>query len=582
MNSKLTFLIVSMITALSALAQYPTNGLVGYYPLNSNAFDLSGNERNPKETNAILVPDRFGNPDAAYRFNNNAGHRIVFSLNEYPEFKVPAHTIAYWMKLDPNIPAGQFPTSVSIAGRTDGRVNIQSQNGFFRIENVGYRINEFITHQSGALQVNDYADNWVHIAITYDNTISNWRIYINGVGQVGLSYDANNTPGDLVYPGLGDSLMVFGTGPDFNNIRTLRGELDDVFIYNRPLSQAEIMQLMNYSTTDIPPSAPQITQQPQGAVICENSNITFNISAFSFETETYQWRKDGVPLSNNSTYSGVNTSSLTVSNASDAESGVYDCIVTNTTASITSNEALLNVVTTTNFDVYNNLVSYLPIKGSNYTTPLLGTYTYTLPAQAFNQPALVSDRFGNTASTVQYFGSGARINISPSYNQTQGTISLWYKHESSGNNNVRSILGSTLQTVNYLFIQNNELGIINPATYKTGFIFNEGEWYHLALKINGNTYSAYVNGLKVGEHTAPTVSVNTFPINKIGNGNDNNISIQPSSLDDFRIYNEALTDDEIANLANMPHFEEFLIDGSLKDARAAQLHFNILLLQIVA
>jgi hypothetical protein len=43
-----------------------TNGLVGYYPFNGNANDVSGNGHNGTVYGATLASDRFKQPNQAY------------------------------------------------------------------------------------------------------------------------------------------------------------------------------------------------------------------------------------------------------------------------------------------------------------------------------------------------------------------------------------------------------------------------------------------------------------------------------------------------------------------------------------
>ena len=58
---------------------------------------------------------------------------------------------------------------------------------------------------------------------------------------------------------------------------------------------------------------------------------------------TYQWRKDGVNLSNTPAISGVYTSTLTINNIQTANEGTYDVVVSGTCVPATSNGAVLAV-----------------------------------------------------------------------------------------------------------------------------------------------------------------------------------------------------------------------------------------------
>ncbi len=71
--------------------------------------------------------------------------------------------------------------------------------------------------------------------------------------------------------------------------------------------------------------APQAKVDSQETMeLIEGSTITLNVSATQSINNNYQWRKDGVYLP------GENQSSLVISNATNSDLGVYDCIITNT------------------------------------------------------------------------------------------------------------------------------------------------------------------------------------------------------------------------------------------------------------
>jgi hypothetical protein len=81
---------------------------------------------------------------------------------------------------------------------------------------------------------------------------------------------------------------------------------------------------------------PTITAQPPvTSYATVGSNFTMSVTAVGEGVLTYQWRKDGVNLSNgstghgSSTYGGVTTSTLLLSAAQSDDSGNYDVVVTN-------------------------------------------------------------------------------------------------------------------------------------------------------------------------------------------------------------------------------------------------------------
>ncbi|MFN8416163.1 MAG: immunoglobulin domain-containing protein [Cytophagaceae bacterium] len=93
-------------------------------------------------------------------------------------------------------------------------------------------------------------------------------------------------------------------------------------------------------------SVPAISTQPTPVSICATQNASFSVVATGTGL-TYQWQKDGVNISNNAIYSGVTTTSLSITAASVSEAGNYRCIVSGTcTPAATSNAVALTVGST--------------------------------------------------------------------------------------------------------------------------------------------------------------------------------------------------------------------------------------------
>lgn len=90
-------------------------------------------------------------------------------------------------------------------------------------------------------------------------------------------------------------------------------------------------------------AAPTITTQPVVTSICTTGTGTFSVVATG--ATTYQWRRNGVALTNVAPYSGVNTATLTITNPALAAAGNFDVIVGNGTCSVTSTARALTVTT---------------------------------------------------------------------------------------------------------------------------------------------------------------------------------------------------------------------------------------------
>ena len=92
-------------------------------------------------------------------------------------------------------------------------------------------------------------------------------------------------------------------------------------------------------------TTPTIVTNPGNSTVCPGGGTSFTVSANGTVPLSYQWRRNTSNLSNGGAFSGVTTATLTLTGVTGAEAGSYDCIVTNTCGSVTSNGGTLNVLT---------------------------------------------------------------------------------------------------------------------------------------------------------------------------------------------------------------------------------------------
>jgi uncharacterized repeat protein (TIGR03803 family) len=94
-------------------------------------------------------------------------------------------------------------------------------------------------------------------------------------------------------------------------------------------------------------SQPLVVQQPISQSALPGASTTFTVGAVGTTPYNYQWQLDGTNLANNSTYSGVTTKLLTITNISPVDAGTYSVIVGNYLGSTNSAGAVLSVVPVT-------------------------------------------------------------------------------------------------------------------------------------------------------------------------------------------------------------------------------------------
>ncbi|MEN3027049.1 MAG: immunoglobulin domain-containing protein [Chlorobiota bacterium] len=82
---------------------------------------------------------------------------------------------------------------------------------------------------------------------------------------------------------------------------------------------------------------PQITQQPQGGTFAPGSQVTLSVQATGEPPLSYQWYRDGVPLS------GATSSTYVIPNMARSDEGTYFCVVSNECGSDTSDRVVLRL-----------------------------------------------------------------------------------------------------------------------------------------------------------------------------------------------------------------------------------------------
>jgi hypothetical protein len=202
------------------------DGLVAYYPFNGNANDASGNGHHGIVHGATLSKDRFGNSDSAYEFD---GRNDYIHLSSLDSIGFKNGTVTLWFKL-----ATGFHTG-------DKAINLFSKDNPSHEQNV---IEAYFDGNTGKIKL-DYGDfqqsifsdsesldyQWYHLAFKWGNI--GLKMYVNGIKQTESL--------DIVSPVNADTITHIGTHQAGTNF--FKGDIDDIRIYNRALSDSEIQQL---------------------------------------------------------------------------------------------------------------------------------------------------------------------------------------------------------------------------------------------------------------------------------------------------------------------------------------------------
>lgn len=214
------------------------DGLVAHYPFNGNANDESGNGHDGTVNGATLTADRFGNADSAYLFDG-INDRIELADEAAFDFEhTDAFSQSFWIKTSDATAGNKSLYAKMLKYYPTTGYNVLLIDGKLRV----YLINAHPSNEiavDGTTLLND--DQWHHVVVSYDGTssVEGMAIYIDGVEEVS-DVRVNALSGST----LNDVVPTIGSRADQYSFN---GLIDDVHIYSRALSEAEIQEL--YSTT---------------------------------------------------------------------------------------------------------------------------------------------------------------------------------------------------------------------------------------------------------------------------------------------------------------------------------------------
>ena len=173
---------------------------------------------------------------------------------------------------------------------------------------------------------------------------------------------------------------------------------------------------------------------------------------------------------------------------------------------------------------------------------------------------LSEDRFGNPESAYSFDGDNDYIENNAFSNADFSGISIAYwvktpQNDSNSSRLVHSAFGGFYYARGQVrwFIDGYSAGALTNND-----LINDGNWHLVVGTNDGSTSSLYVDGLFQGE-----AGEIIMPGNRLVIGNDKVYSSPfEGSIDDFRIYDRALSIDEIDQLAAVPVPRAFLLLGS--------------------
>lgn len=256
--ARILFIAAMLAVCNASWGAVPRNGLVGEWLFGGNANDTSGHGNNGVVNGATLTADRFGRPKAAYDFIGTNDNSITTSF-------VPPNKIS--LSLWYNAASSQLENA--------GLFSTYSGSNYYGIYYGTSNTDEWIRTDANDLHFLAGAPNkWVHLVVTSSNS----KINVYKDGKLVLSFSGSTTHADS---------LIFGDSR-FNG-RYFTGALDDIRLYNRALTSAEIMAL--YQEYNIAVSA--FTATPTAGSSPLEVNFTVRAKSPYGNIVKYLWDVDG-------------------------------------------------------------------------------------------------------------------------------------------------------------------------------------------------------------------------------------------------------------------------------------------------
>ncbi|MEY4916586.1 MAG: hypothetical protein RL616_499, partial [Verrucomicrobiota bacterium] len=434
--------------------------------------------------------------------------------------------------------------------------------------------------QTGTATLNDGA--WHFVAMTCNNGAK--VFYVDGVVD---AWAANAWSGN----GVGNQLWIGGTADTGDGNAPLNGLIDEVFIYSRALSQADVTNLMNGVTVTTSPALPATTaltvasgatlalnvfSQTVGSLAGGNSSSVLlgsgtNATAFTFGNSSNTIFAGTISGSGSVTKNGSGTTTISGANTYTGSTVISNGTVNFSQSDNTNYVAALGPVLQLTFDQIGRAVV-----STNEET---GVVTTNLDSSIVNSGSGGSAMDGALTGAGATIVGGGRYGNAMSLNGTahleiadkvaaldcnaagaSWTYALWIKTATSGATFGYQGDGTWAGGATTFYLNNNSGGGTKAGGVRYGDAWltgttalNDNVWHFVAITVSGGVKTIYVDGTvnaqtgTTGWNTAGTTAANQFWIGASPDTGDGVVSMN-GLVDEVYLFNRALNQSEIQNL----------------------------------
>src|ERR1051325_4135630 len=277
-----------------------------------------------------LVTGQFGN---ALHFGGAAQASYGARTGGAPIYLTTNYTVSLWVRGGPD--TALINRQVFAEGGAGGQYFfLGTENSNPAGDKLNLKINPGMGDRKSTRSV--FNGNWHHVVWVDEN--GKGKLYIDGtLDETDFSY----TRGPSVALESTTLGALYRTGP----ANYFFGDVDDVGVWNRRLSQTEINLIESSGIpASLAPIAPVIFTQPSDKTndVWATDSVSFSVQASGTSPLSFQWLKNGAPLDPAINSSATNPA-LTFAYVQTSDAGSYAVVITNTVGSITSRVARLTV-----------------------------------------------------------------------------------------------------------------------------------------------------------------------------------------------------------------------------------------------
>ena len=530
--------------APQACAPLPS-GLIGWWKGDGNGMDSAGTNNayallNVSFTNGI-VGQAFACDPESYPYGTYNGIQIA----DQPAYALTnSLSIEGWVR-----PRGD---GYNIFWRGDNRPGLDPYElGMEGNNTIGFLITD-ANGNSASVSAPLVYNQWWYVAGTLDGASSKMSLYTNGIlaGQITTTV----RPFGALIPQDSPGIGIGNVNDGFNNF-PFWGDIDEVSLYNRALTAAEIQAIYNAGASGKCTGAtpPAILVQPISQVVTSGDNVSFSVLATGTQPLSYQWRFNGTNLT------AATASSLALSNVQLPSAGSYSVLVSNSAGTALSSNAILTVNPPPCTPPPLGLVSWwraesnaLDVTGLDNGTPVGGvSYVPGKMGQAFS--------FNGTDAEVR-LGTGAG-----NFGTNDFTIEFWI--QTSSTRALESVLGKRPacdgDSTGFwdMRISNGRLQMALMAPGVTDYNqlyatrqINDGVYHHLAFVRQGTNGTLYIDGtFETSGSTAGVTYLNTSGDCVIGRSacvGVDGTQYFTGQLDEITVYQQALSLSQVQAIYN--------------------------------